>query len=137
MSLILTVFFEDPFWVGVFTFAEGNTAQYSRVVFGKEPSDIEVYEFFQKNANQLKFTSSIAAESQETVSKNPKRRQREISKELHDRVGTKKSLEAIKQLEHQDKKEKQRDETRAKKTEREAYIHSLKQEKAKEKHRGH
>jgi hypothetical protein len=137
MSLILTVFFEDPFWVGVFTFTEGNTAQYSRVVFGKEPSDIEVYEFFQKNANQLRFSSYFPVESQETVSKNPKRRQREISKELHDRIGTKKSLEAIKQLEQQDKKEKQKDETRAKKAEREACIHSIKQEKAKDKHRGH
>jgi hypothetical protein len=137
MSFILTVFFEDPFWVGVFTLTEGNTEKFSRIVFGKEPSDIEVYEFFQKNANQLKFTSSIAAESQETVSKNPKRRQREISKELHNRIGTKKSLEAIKQLEHQDKKERQKGETRAKKAKREAYIHSLKLEKAKEKHRGH
>jgi hypothetical protein len=137
MSFILTVYFEDPFWVGVFTLSEGNAAQYSRVVFGQEPSDIEVYEYFQKNANVLRFTDSYPEITRETIIKNPKRRQREISKELHNRVGPKKSLEAIKQLEQQNKKEKQQEGKRAKKAELEAYLFSLKQEKAREKHRGH
>jgi hypothetical protein len=137
MSFILTVYFEDPFWVGIFTLSEGNAAQYSRVVFGKEPSDIEVYEYFQNNANLLKFTDSYPETTRETIIKNPKRRQREISKELHNRAGTKKSLEAIKQLEQQNKKEKQKEAKNARKAEREAHIFDIKQRKAREKQRGH
>ena len=41
----LTVFFDDPFWVGVFSVTCGGKLCASRVVFGAEPRDGEVYDF--------------------------------------------------------------------------------------------
>lgn len=41
-SLTLTVFFDDPFWVGVFERADGGRLSVCRVVFGAEPRDAEV-----------------------------------------------------------------------------------------------
>ena len=40
----LTVYFEDPFWVGVYEREEGETLTVSRMVFGAEPREGEVYE---------------------------------------------------------------------------------------------
>ena len=41
----LTVFFEGPFWVGVFERVEDGKLSVCRVVFGSEPRDYEVWEF--------------------------------------------------------------------------------------------
>ena len=38
----LTVFFEDPFWVGIFERIEKGKLSVCRVVFGSEPKDYEV-----------------------------------------------------------------------------------------------
>ena len=41
----LTVFFEGPFWVGVFERVEDGKLSVCRVVFGSEPRNYEVWEF--------------------------------------------------------------------------------------------
>ena len=41
----LTVCFEEPFWVGVFERIEDNRLSVSKMTFGAEPKDHEVYEF--------------------------------------------------------------------------------------------
>jgi hypothetical protein len=78
----------------------------SRVVFGAEPSDAELFEFFYKNFNHLLFSDSLTISLHETIPQNPKLRQREISKELHNRTGTRKSWEAVKLFEQQQKNSK-------------------------------
>lgn len=42
MNTKLTVFFDDPFWVGVFERHDEGLLETSRVVFGAEPKDYEV-----------------------------------------------------------------------------------------------
>ena len=37
----LTVYFEEPFWVGVFEVIENRKISAARVVFGAEPKDCE------------------------------------------------------------------------------------------------
>ena len=55
----LTVFFDNPFLVGVFECVEKNKLSVCRVVFGAEPKDYEVYDFILKNYKNLKFGSSL------------------------------------------------------------------------------
>ena len=38
----LTVFFEDPFWVGVFEHIENEKLSVAKVTFGAEPKDCEI-----------------------------------------------------------------------------------------------
>lgn len=45
MHAKLTVFFEDPFRVGVFEKLDGGLLETSRVVFGAEPKDMELFDF--------------------------------------------------------------------------------------------
>ncbi len=38
----LTVFFEEPFWVGLFERTQGDSLCVSKVIFGAEPKECEV-----------------------------------------------------------------------------------------------
>ena len=55
----LTVFFEDPFWVGIFERIESGKLSVCRVVFGSEPKDYEVWEFVLANYHRLRFSPSV------------------------------------------------------------------------------
>ena len=44
----LTVYFEEPFWIGVFERIEDGKLSVAKVTFGAEPKDYEVQEYIQK-----------------------------------------------------------------------------------------
>ena len=44
-KVTLTVYFDDPFWVGVFERVENGKLSACKVTFGAEPRDVEVLEF--------------------------------------------------------------------------------------------
>ena len=41
----LTVFFEEPFWVGLYQRWSGPKLEVAKITFGAEPKDGEVYQF--------------------------------------------------------------------------------------------
>ena len=45
----LTVYFDNPFWVGVFERIEDDKLSVCKVTFGAEPKDYEVFQFILKN----------------------------------------------------------------------------------------
>ena len=49
ISSSLTVFFEEPFWVGVYERQSGNRLEVCKITFGAEPKDYEVYDFLLRN----------------------------------------------------------------------------------------
>ena len=55
-ALTLTVYFEDPFWVGVFERVEDDQLSVCRHVFGAEPTDAEVLAFVQQRFRKLVFS---------------------------------------------------------------------------------
>ncbi|MBR1930649.1 MAG: YjdF family protein [Lachnospiraceae bacterium] len=57
----LTVFFEDPFWVGAFERAIDGKLSVSKVVFGAEPKDYEVWDFVLNHYYELKFSPFVEA----------------------------------------------------------------------------
>ena len=69
----LTVFFENPFWVGVFECREQGMLQTCRVVFGAEPKDYEVYDYVLREYASLKWSRPIPVEEKEMRKRNPKR----------------------------------------------------------------
>ena len=74
-SLTLTVFFDDPFWVGVFERADGGRLSVCRVVFGAEPRDAEVLALVLRRWQRLTFNEAVPAAAKPRC-RNPKRRQR-------------------------------------------------------------
>ena len=73
----LMVFFEAPFWVGVFERFEGGTLSVCKVTFGAEPKDYDVFSYVLKNYARLRFSPAVAAAVRQDAA-NPKRMQREI-----------------------------------------------------------
>ena len=57
----LTVYFEAPFWVGVLERVEDGRLSVSKITFGAEPKDYEVYEFVRKYYFKLAFSPPVAA----------------------------------------------------------------------------
>ena len=51
----LTVFFEEPFWVGVFEQETDGVIRAARVVFGAQSTDAEVFEFVLRHADRLRY----------------------------------------------------------------------------------
>ena len=85
----LTVYFEEPFWVGVFERVEGGRLSVCKITFGAEPKDYEVWDFILKHHCELKFSPAVEAEEKRAAD-NPKRRQRNAKKQLQQNgVGTK------------------------------------------------
>lgn len=130
----LTVFFEEPFWVGVFERTENGRLSAVKVTFGSEPKEYEIYEFILKRYYDLQFSPVVAAAVKERK-KNPKRMQREVRKQLSDNgIGTK-SQQALKLQQEQNKRERKVKSREQKEAEAERRF-ELKQQKKKEKHRG-
>ncbi|AEY66099.1 YjdF family protein [Clostridium sp. BNL1100] len=130
----LTVFFEEPFWVGIFERIEDGKLSAAKVTFGAEPKDYEVYDFILKHYYELRFSPAVVAAVKEKAI-NPKRMQRDIQKQLSDTgVGTK-SQQALKLQQEQNKQERKQISREQREAEKQRMF-ELKQQKKRDKHRG-
>jgi hypothetical protein len=130
----LTVFFEEPFWVGVFEHVSDGKLSVCKVTFGAEPKDYEVYDFVLKNYYRLRFSPAVTTDVKE-AGRNPKRVQREVRKQVqNNRIGTK-SQQALKLQQEQLKTERRIVSRKQREAEKQRQF-ELKQQKRKEKHRG-
>lgn len=131
----LTVYFEDPFWVGVFERVEDGNLTVCKVTFGAEPKDYEVWEYILRHYHELKFSPEIDVEVKQTAD-NPKRRQRNAKKLLQSTgIGTK-SQQALAAQREELKNQRQKQSKQQRGQEKQRQF-DLKQQKHKEKHKGH
>ena len=131
----LTVFFDDPFWVGIFERSEGNKLSVAKVTFGAEPENYDVYEFILGDYYALQFSSTVKVAVKEEK-RNPKRKQKIARKTMQEKgIGTK-SQQALKQQYEQNKQER-KVKNREEKAAKEQRLFELKQQKKKVKQRGH
>ena len=131
----LTVFFEDPFWVGIFERIENRKLSVAKVTFGAEPKDYEVLEFINRNYYHLQFSPAVETIVKDTK-KNPKRAQREAKKQtLETGIGTK-SQQALK-LQQEKNKQERKVRSREQREAENQRLFELKQKKKREKHKGH
>ena len=131
----LTVFFEEPFWVGVFEHIEDGKLSVAKVTFGSEPKDYEVQAYVQKYYFSLKFSPAVDTAVKE-ARRNPKRMQREVKKQTQEMgIGTK-AQQALK-LQQKQKKQECKVKVRERKAAEKLRMFNLKQQKKREKHKGH
>ena len=134
METKLTVYFDDPFWAGVFERFEDGKLSVCKVTFGAEPKDYDVWEFVLNNYYKLRFSPAVETELRQKAD-NPKRRQRNAKKQLeHTGIGTK-SQQALQMQYEQNKLERKKKSREQKQAEAER-LFELKQRKKKEKHKG-
>ena len=131
----LTVYFEEPFWVGIFERIEDGKLSVAKVTFGAEPKDYEVQEYIQKYYFGLKFSQAVEAIAKD-IKRNPKRMQRAEKKQMQETGIDTKSQQALKLQQEQNKHER-KERSRKKKEAEEQRMFDLKQQKKREKHKGH
>lgn len=130
-----TVFFEEPFWVGVYERICDGEYQLCKVTFGSEPKDYQVYNFLMENGGNLHFSKPVPMEEFPEKHINPKRMRREISKSLQKTgVGTK-AQQALK-LQHEQRKQEIRETNSKERKRKKQEQFDLKQKKKKEKKKG-
>ena len=135
VSFILTVYFEDPFWVGVFESIDRGKLSASKIVFGAEPKDYDIHRFILDHYSELRFSPAVTTVASRTIH-NPKRIQREVRKQTSNKgIGTK-SQQAMK-LQQEQNKLIRKTQSREQKEAEKARKFELKQQKKSEKHRGH
>ncbi len=132
MGLTLTVYFDDPFWVGVFERTEDGRLSVCKVTFGAEPKDYEVWAFVLEHYHQLTFSPAVEADTRQAAD-NPKRRQRNAGKQMaRTGVGTK-SQQAL-QMQLEQNKQERRVKSREERLAEAERQFELKQQKKREKH---
>jgi hypothetical protein len=131
----LTVYFEDPFWVGVFEREDETGYRVRRVVFGPEPSDAELLAYIQQKYSGLDFGKPLKSRVEIVKKKNFKRVQREVRREMEKGVGTKaqRAMQTALELNKQERQVMSRE----RREEEEKLKFKQRQEKRQEKHRGH
>ena len=135
MKANLTVFFEEPFWVGVFERIEGGKLSVCKVTFGAEPKDYEIWNYVLRHYDELAFSPSIETTTRKTAD-NPKRRSRNARKQLEKiGIGTK-SQQAL-QRQREERKTERRQISRGARDADAQRRFEMRQAKKKEKKRGH
>jgi hypothetical protein len=134
-----TIHFERKFWVGIFERTDREGYAVARNIFGGEPSDAEVYQFVLENYCDLKFgpPQEFKLEIQRM---NPKRVQRIVRREMEkakDSLQPSTHAQDYMREEMEKNKKEKKHLTAKQKEERKEMQFLLRQEKKKEKHRGH
>lgn len=135
VSVKFTVYFENPFWIGIFERNIDEKLSVCKVIFGAEPKDNEVFDFVLNRYSKLKYSPEILYEKTFKEKISPKRVQRDVKKQLNNKgVGTK-SQQALK-LQQEQSKTIRKMKTKEQKELEKKKIYSLRQQKKREKHKG-
>ena len=135
MKANLTVFFEEPFWVGVFERIEDGKLSVCKVTFGAEPKDYEIWNYVLRHYDELTFSPSIETTIRKAAD-NPKRRSRNARKQLENiGIGTK-SQQAL-QRQREERKAERRQIGRGSRDAEAQRRFEMRLAKKKEKKRGH
>lgn len=134
ISVTLIVFFEEPFYVGVFERVHEGHLTACRHVFGAEPRDAEVLAFILREYDHQKFSPAVEAEVHERAY-SPKRAKRDAGRRLEsDGIGTRsqRALSMGREAAKAERTERSREQREAQRER----LFELKQQKRKEKRRG-
>jgi hypothetical protein len=89
MVAVFTVFFEDPFWVGILESEDEGRLEVAREVFGAEPSNAELLRFMLYRFADMPRAVSLDGADRRRAPVNPKRAVREARREAGRPVSTK------------------------------------------------
>ena len=132
----LTVYFEPPFWVALYQREEADGLRACKVTFGGEPRDQEVLDYFQAHWRELSFSPPVKGERSPDKAVNPKRARREARKAVQPAGTGTKAQQALQLQREQRKTERKVVSKEQREAQRERKL-ALRQEKRREKHKGH
>ncbi len=134
-----TIFFENRFWAGTFERTDKEGYAVARHIFGAEPSDPEIHEFILNHYHELKFGELKEVEIH-IQRMNPKRVQREVRREMEKLKETTRPSTLAQDYMREELEKKKKEKKRISSVEKQARkeeLFAIKQQKKKEKQRGH
>jgi len=131
-----TVLFENPFWVGIIERNDDLGYSVARIVFGSEPTEVQLYEYIQKEYKNIRFSKPIKNYQPKEEVHNYKRTQREIKQVMSKIQISSKAHEAMR-LELEKNKQTRKELSKSEREAEEEKQRQIRQEHKKEKHRGH
>lgn len=143
--MLLTIFFDDQYWVAVVEWQAEDRLRAARHIFGTEPGMAEIFAFVLYELDGLIDQASTADHAARTLPpeellairrRSPKRRMREAARALDQRGASTAAEEALR-IELEQRKQQRRAETRAERLAEQERKYNIAREKAKQRHRGH
>jgi|694.fasta_scaffold17074_7 hypothetical protein len=134
-----TIFFDKRYWIGAFERTDKEGYAVARHIFGAEPSDAEIYEFVLNHYGDLKF-GELKEVTVQIQRMNPKRVQREVRRHMKEMRDTTRPSTLAQDYMREEIEKKKKEKKRVSSAEKQAYKDSqfaIKQEKKKQKQRGH
>ena len=131
----LTVWFADPFWVGVYEREAEGRLEVCRHTFGAEPKDGEVWQWLLSAWRGLDFSPAVEAPRRPSGRENPKRTRRQARNRPEKTGAGTKSQQAL-QLQREARRVERAQRHRQRDAAEEERRFRLRQEKKKEKRRG-
>jgi hypothetical protein len=138
-SIKLTILFQEKFWVGIFERQDEQGYAVARAIFGPEPTDPEVSIFLLRDYTNLRFTTPDKEDKPAVREyKNPKRQLREVRQiqKKQPAATVSKAQDALR-IELEKNKITRKKVSGAQRRLEEQKQFEIKQEKKKEKLRGH
>ncbi|MDE6281823.1 MAG: YjdF family protein [Oscillospiraceae bacterium] len=132
----LTVYFEPPFWVGLYQREDEDGCRVCKITFGAEPKDQEVLDWLLSHWRELRFSPPIVGNREINRLPSPKRMRREARKATQTAGTGTKAQQALQLQREQQKAQRKADSKEHREAERERKL-VLRQEKRRQKHRGH
>ncbi|MBS0622844.1 MAG: YjdF family protein [Verrucomicrobia bacterium] len=138
-SIKATIFFDQRYWVGTFERTDKKGYAVAKHIFGGEPADPEIYDFVLNHYQDLNFGEPKEF-TLEIKRMNPKRVQKEVRREMEKLKETTRpstfAQDYMREELEKKKLEKKRQSSAEKQTRKEAQF-ALKQQKKKDKQKGH
>ena len=131
----LTVYFDPPFWVGLFQREDEDGCRVCKVTFGGEPKDQEVLDWLLRHWRNLRFSPPVAGDREINRLPNPKRMRREARKATQAAGTGTKAQQALQLQREQMKIQRKADSKERREAEQERKL-ALRQEKRRQKRRG-
>ena len=132
----LTVYFDPPFWVGLYQREDEGGCRVCKVTFGGEPKDQEVLDWLLRHWRGLRFSPPVSGTQKPNRLPSPKRMRREAHKATQSTGTGTKAQQALQLQREQLKTQRKANSKACRKAERERKL-ALRQEKRRQKHRGH
>ena len=130
----LTVWFADPFWVGVYEREAEGRLEVCRHTFGAEPKDGEVWQWLLSAWRGLDFSPAVEAPRRPSGRENPKRVRRQVRNRPEKTGAGTKAQQAL-QLQREARRAERAQRHRQRDAAEEERRFRLRQEKKKEKSR--
>ncbi len=136
--LVFTIFHDGQYWVGMMEENNRSSIKAFKKIFGVRPSDKEILDFINSEffAFFKKMECSLKIDFSKKLSKNPKKRIKQINKEKKSTAHLSKAFVTVK-LDQEKRKARKKDSYKENKKISERKKYERKLETRREKHRGH